>query len=136
MADLPPSRVAPSDRPALCHRSDAAFHCAILFCDRWHLAPDSHSTPYLSFVISDRLVVELAFPAPYRFLLYHYSHSPVISLADSARRLGDKLYIFCYPIYHPLYSLFKSYADRAERALLRKMLEPGSVVVVAGANIG
>jgi len=52
------------------------------------------------------------------------------------RRLGNKLYKAAFPIYRPLYSVFKSYADRAERRLLARHLSPGSVVVDAGANIG
>ena len=51
-------------------------------------------------------------------------------------RLGNQLYKLAYPIYRPVYSGFKAYADRAERALLREHLRPGMVVVDAGANIG
>jgi FkbM family methyltransferase len=57
-------------------------------------------------------------------------------LADIARRLGNELYKFAFPIYRPLYGIFKSYADRTERELLRKYVSAGSVVVDAGANIG
>ena len=53
-----------------------------------------------------------------------------------ARRFGNELYKFAFPIYRPLYSVFKSYADRAERRLLARNLGDGSVVVDAGANIG
>jgi FkbM family methyltransferase len=57
-------------------------------------------------------------------------------LATIARRFGNELYRFAFPIYRPLYSVFKSYADRAERELLTRILAEGSVVVDAGANIG
>jgi FkbM family methyltransferase len=52
------------------------------------------------------------------------------------RRIGNKLYKAAFPIYRPLYQVFKRYADRAERHLLDRHLSPGSVVVDAGANIG
>lgn len=52
------------------------------------------------------------------------------------RRLGNKLYKAAFPLYRPLYSSFKSYADRAERRLLANHLSEGCVVVDAGANIG
>ena len=52
------------------------------------------------------------------------------------RSVGNKLYQHAFPIYRPLYSAYKNYADRAERNLLRRVLFPGAVVVDAGANIG
>ena len=52
------------------------------------------------------------------------------------RHIGNQLYKFAFPIYRPLYSTFKRYADRTERGLLRRHLPPGSVAVDAGANIG
>ncbi len=52
------------------------------------------------------------------------------------RRLGNKLYERAFPIYRPLYSAYKAYADRGERRLIRTSLFPGAVVVDAGANIG
>lgn len=52
------------------------------------------------------------------------------------RRIGNDLYKFAFPLYQPLYSIFKSYADRAERKLLAEHLSAGCVVVDAGANIG
>jgi FkbM family methyltransferase len=52
------------------------------------------------------------------------------------RRIGNELYKVAFPIYRPLYSVFKSYTDRTERRLLARNLSPGSVVVDAGANIG
>ena len=51
-------------------------------------------------------------------------------------RLGNKLYKVAFPIYRPLYAAYKAYDDRAERRLLARLLQPGSVVVDAGANIG
>ena len=57
-------------------------------------------------------------------------------VAHQLRRLGNSLYRFGFPVYRPLYHAFKSYADRSERALLRSLLEEGSIVVDAGANIG
>jgi FkbM family methyltransferase len=51
-------------------------------------------------------------------------------------RLGNKLYKGAFPIYRPLYSVFKAHADRAERRVLARHLSPGSVAVDAGANIG
>ena len=51
------------------------------------------------------------------------------------RSAGNKLYQHAFPIYRPLYSAYKNYADRAERNLLRRVLFPGAVVVDAGANI-
>ena len=56
--------------------------------------------------------------------------------SNVARRLGNKLYEVAFPLYRPLYSAFKAYADRAERRLVASKLSPGSVVVDAGANIG
>jgi len=56
--------------------------------------------------------------------------------ARFGRRIGNELYKVAFPIYRPLYSVFKSYADRTERRLLARHLSPGSVVVDAGANIG
>jgi FkbM family methyltransferase len=59
-----------------------------------------------------------------------------MSLAMLGRRFGNKLYRFAFPVYRPLYCLFKSCADRAERKLLARNLSHGSVVIDAGANIG
>lgn len=53
-----------------------------------------------------------------------------------ARRLGNKFYQIAFPLYRPLYSVFKAYADRGERRLLRCNVSQGDVVVDAGANIG
>jgi len=49
---------------------------------------------------------------------------------------ANKLYAYAFPIYRPLYAAYKSYADRAERELLRRILFQGAVVVDVGANIG
>jgi predicted methyltransferase len=51
-------------------------------------------------------------------------------------RAANKLYEYASPIYRPLYAAYKTYADRAERQLLRKILFQGAVVVDVGANIG
>jgi FkbM family methyltransferase len=52
------------------------------------------------------------------------------------RRLGNKLYERAFPIYRPLYSAYKAFADRGERRLIRTSLFPGAVVADVGANIG
>lgn len=59
-----------------------------------------------------------------------------MTAASHCRRLGDELYRTAFPLYRLLYGGFKSYTDRAERALLRRHLTPGSIVADAGANIG
>lgn len=59
-----------------------------------------------------------------------------MTAAHQARRMGNALYKFAFPLYRPLYSVFKSHSDRAERALLRGALADGSIVIDAGANIG
>ncbi|NEJ22537.1 FkbM family methyltransferase [Rhizobium leguminosarum] len=51
-------------------------------------------------------------------------------------RLADWLYRYCYPIYHPLYSLWKVVSERRERRLMRDMISPAMIVVDVGANIG
>jgi FkbM family methyltransferase len=48
----------------------------------------------------------------------------------------NKLYAHAFPIYRPLYAAYKTYADRAERQLLRKILFQDAVVVDVDANIG
>jgi FkbM family methyltransferase len=58
------------------------------------------------------------------------SPSPVL------RRAANKLYEYAFPIYRPLYAAYKTYADRAERELLRRILFQGAVVADVGANIG
>lgn len=59
-----------------------------------------------------------------------------MSFGNLLRGMGNGLYKFAFPVYRPLYSTFKSYADRVERKLLAKHLSAGCVVVDAGANIG
>jgi predicted methyltransferase len=59
-----------------------------------------------------------------------------MSVVNLLRGMGNGLYKFAFPVYRPLYSTFKSYADRVERKLLAKHLSAGCVVVDAGANIG
>jgi FkbM family methyltransferase len=59
-----------------------------------------------------------------------------MSATSVLRRSANKLYECAFPIYRPLYAAYKIYADRAERALLRKILFKGAVVVDVGANIG
>jgi FkbM family methyltransferase len=56
--------------------------------------------------------------------------------ASLFRRIGNKAYKYAFPAYRFAYRIFKAYADRAERQLLRKILFAGAVVVDAGANIG
>jgi FkbM family methyltransferase len=59
-----------------------------------------------------------------------------MSAVSIFRGLGNKVYEHAFPIYRLLYRPFKTYTDRAERQLLRKVLFRGAVVVDVGANIG
>jgi FkbM family methyltransferase len=59
-----------------------------------------------------------------------------MSTTSVLRRAANTLYEWAFPIYRPLYAAYKTYADRAERQLLRKILFQGAVVVDVGANIG
>jgi FkbM family methyltransferase len=59
-----------------------------------------------------------------------------MSATSVLRRAANKVYERAFPIYRPFYAAYKAYADRAERALLRKILFQGAVVVDVGANIG
>jgi FkbM family methyltransferase len=59
-----------------------------------------------------------------------------MSGASVLRSVGNKVYQHAFPIYRPLYAAYKTYADRAQRQLLRKILFRGAVVVDVGANIG
>jgi FkbM family methyltransferase len=59
-----------------------------------------------------------------------------MSTTSVLRRAGNKLYQHAFPIYRPLYAAYKTYADRAERELLRKILFEGAIAVDVGANIG
>jgi FkbM family methyltransferase len=56
--------------------------------------------------------------------------------ASVFRRIGNKAYKHAFPAYRFAYRIFKAYADRAERQLLKNILFPGAVVVDGGANIG
>lgn len=51
-------------------------------------------------------------------------------------RLANKLYEHCYPVYYPLYAVWKALSDRCERALLSRLIRPGMTIVDVGANIG
>src|SRR5712691_8876790 len=59
-----------------------------------------------------------------------------MSTTSVLRTAANKLYEHAFPIYRPLYAAYKTYTDRAERALLKKILFQGAVVVDVGANIG
>lgn len=50
--------------------------------------------------------------------------------------LGNQLYRRAYPLYKPLYGLYKALSDRSERAILGRIVRPGMTVVDIGANIG
>ena len=54
----------------------------------------------------------------------------------AAYRLANILFSRGYPLYRPLYSGWKAFADRDERRFLRAVLKPGMTVVDVGANIG
>jgi FkbM family methyltransferase len=56
--------------------------------------------------------------------------------SQALRRLGNEVYKYAYPIYKPLYTVFKAFNDRSERVVVSRLLKPGDVVVDAGANIG
>jgi len=59
-----------------------------------------------------------------------------MSTTSILRRAANKVYERAFPIYRPLYAAYKTYADRAERQLIKAILFPGAVVVDVGANIG
>jgi FkbM family methyltransferase len=59
-----------------------------------------------------------------------------MSTTSALRRAANKVYEHAFPMYRPLYAAYKSYADRAERDLLRKILFQGAIVADVGANIG
>ncbi|HEU0207781.1 MAG TPA: FkbM family methyltransferase [Candidatus Udaeobacter sp.] len=59
-----------------------------------------------------------------------------MALASIVRRFGNKLYEHAFPLYRPLYAAYKAYSDCGERELLKQVLNPGCIVVDAGANIG
>jgi FkbM family methyltransferase len=57
-------------------------------------------------------------------------------LRDKAFFLANGLYSHAYPLYYPLYSAWKAFADRRERAVLKSIIRPGMTVADVGANIG
>src|SRR2546430_12818061 len=59
-----------------------------------------------------------------------------MSTTSVLRCAANKVYERAFPIYRPLYAAYKTYADRAERVLLRKILFQGAIVADVGANIG
>jgi FkbM family methyltransferase len=59
-----------------------------------------------------------------------------MSTTSVLRGAANKAYQHAFPIYRPLYAAYKTYADRAERALLKKVLFQGAVAADVGANIG
>jgi FkbM family methyltransferase len=59
-----------------------------------------------------------------------------MSTTSVLHRAANKVYQCAFPIYRPLYAAYKTYADRAERELLRKILFQGAIVADVGANIG
>ena len=60
----------------------------------------------------------------------------LMSTTSVLRCAANKVYERAFPIYRPFYAAYKTYADRAERVLLRKILFQGAVVADVGANIG
>jgi FkbM family methyltransferase len=54
----------------------------------------------------------------------------------SALRWGNLLYKHAFPLYRPLYFLYKSISDRDKISLLRTHIRPGMKVLDIGANIG
>src|SRR5437763_16476164 len=59
-----------------------------------------------------------------------------MSATSILRRAANKVYQRAFSIYRPLYAAYKTYADRAERERLRKILFQGAIVADVGANIG
>jgi len=59
-----------------------------------------------------------------------------MSATSVLRQAANKMYEYAFPVYRPLYAVYKTYTDRAERDLLRKVLFQGAVAVDVGANIG
>ena len=59
-----------------------------------------------------------------------------MSTTSALRHAANKVYQRAFPVYRPLYAAYKTYADRAERKLLRKILFKGAAVADVGANIG
>src|SRR5262245_61727420 len=59
-----------------------------------------------------------------------------MSTRSVLRSAANRLYQRAFFIYRPLYAAYKTYADRMERDLLRRILFPGAVVADVGANVG
>ncbi len=57
-------------------------------------------------------------------------------MSNLSLAIGDLLFRYCYPLYVPLYSLYKAWSDRKERAIWRDFVKPGMTIVDIGANIG
>jgi FkbM family methyltransferase len=55
---------------------------------------------------------------------------------EALLRLGQALYRRAPVLYRPVYSLYKAWSDRRERAHFRSIIRPGMTVVDIGANIG
>ncbi|MBN2355973.1 FkbM family methyltransferase [candidate division KSB1 bacterium] len=51
-------------------------------------------------------------------------------------RLGNQLYKHAFWLYLPLYTLYKRINERAERRLIKQIIQPGQCVIDIGANIG
>jgi FkbM family methyltransferase len=51
-------------------------------------------------------------------------------------RLGQALYRSAPALYRPVYSFYKAWSDRRERAHFKRIIRPGMTVVDVGANIG
>ena len=71
-----------------------------------------------------------------RVIFHDSSIAPLMSGASVLHTFGNKLYQHAFPIYRPVYAAYKSYADHAERQLVRQILGPGAVAIDVGANIG
>jgi FkbM family methyltransferase len=113
-----------------------AFYCALLYGYWRNIASATDSSSALPRVFSSGSVSQPLLPAVMRVVFYGSSTAPLMSGVSVLRSVGNKFYQHAFPIYRPLYSAYKAYADRAERQLLRQVLFPGAVAVDAGANIG
>ena len=48
----------------------------------------------------------------------------------------NHLYKWCYPLYRPLYEIYKYITDRKDIALIKKELRSDTIVLDIGSNIG